>query len=115
DGYLYIIDRLKDMIITGGENVYSLEVEEALYTYPDVQECAVIGAPDKEWGERVMAFIIPRPNRSIDDKKLQCFLKSRLSPYKVPKLFFTVSDFPRNPAGKVLKRELRKTAIKKND
>jgi len=115
DGYLYIIDRLKDMIITGGENVYSLEVEEALYTYPDVQECAVIGAPDKEWGERVMAFIIPRPNKSIDDKKLQRFLKSRLSPYKVPKLFFTVSDFPRNPAGKVLKRELRKTVIKKND
>ncbi len=115
DGYLYIIDRLKDMIITGGENVYSLEVEEALYTYPDVQECAVIGAPDKEWGERVMAFIIPRPNKSIDDKKLQRFLKSRLSPYKVPKLFFTVSDFPRNPTGKVLKRELRKTFIKKND
>jgi len=115
DGYLYIVDRLKDMIITGGENVYSLEVEEALYTYPDVQECAVIGAPDKEWGERVMAFIIPRPNKSIDDKKLQRFLKSRLSPYKVPKVFFTVSDFPRSPAGKVLKRELRKTVIKKND
>ena len=115
DGYLYIIDRLKDMIITGGENVYSLEVEEALYTYPDVQECAVIGAPDKEWGERVMAFIIPRPNKSIDDKKLQRFLKSRLSPYKVPKVFFTVSDFPRSPAGKVLKRELRKTVLKKND
>jgi long-chain acyl-CoA synthetase len=115
DGYLYIVDRLKDMIITGGENVYSLEVEEALYTYPDVQECAVIGAPDKEWGERVMAFIIPRPNKSIDDKKLQRFLKSRLSPYKVPKSFFTVNDFPRSPAGKVLKRELRKTVIKKND
>jgi long-chain acyl-CoA synthetase len=115
DGYLYIVDRLKDMIITGGENVYSLEVEEALYTYPDVQECAVIGAPDKEWGERVMAFIIPRPNKSIDDKKLQRFLKSRLSPYKVPKVFSTVNDFPRSPAGKVLKRELRKTVIKEND
>ncbi len=106
--YLYIVDRLKDMIITGGENVYSLEVEDVLYTHPDVQECAVIGSPDKEWGEIVTAFIIPQPNRIIDEKKMKDFLKSRLSAYKVPKLLFNVDDFPRSPAGKILKRKLRK-------
>jgi long-chain acyl-CoA synthetase len=112
DGYLYIVDRLKDMIITGGENVYSLEVEDVLYTHPDVQECAVIGSPDKEWGEIVTAFIIPSPDRSIDEKKIKNFLKSRLSAYKVPKLFSIVDDFPRSPAGKVLKRKLRRPVKK---
>ena len=106
-GYLYIVDRLKDMIITGGENVYSLEVEDVLYTHPDVQECIVIGSPDKEWGEIVTAFIIPQPNKIIDEKKMKDFLKSRLSAYKVPKRIYTVEDFPRSPAGKILKRKMR--------
>ena len=109
DGYLYIVDRIKDMIITGGENVYSLEVEDVLYTYPDVQECAVIGSPDKEWGEVVTAFIIPKSNKTIDEQKVKDFLKSRLSAYKVPKLVFSVADFPRSPAGKILKRKLKKS------
>ena len=113
-GYLYIVDRLKDMIITGGENVYSLEVEDVLYTHPDVQECAVIGSSDKEWGEVVTAFIIPQPNKTIDEKNVKAFLKSRLSAHKVPKLLFTVNDFPRSPAGKILKRKLRKS-LKKDD
>jgi long-chain acyl-CoA synthetase len=99
------------MIITGGENVYSLEVEEVLYTYPDVQECAVIGTPDKEWGERVNAFILPKPGRTIDESGLKEFLKTRLSVYKVPRRFFMVDDFPRSPAGKLLKRELRQAFI----
>ena len=115
NGYLFIVDRLKDMIITGGENVYSLEVEEVLYTYPDVQECAVIGAPDQEWGERVTAFILPKPGRTVDEKGLKDFLKARLSAYKVPKSFFTVEDFPRSPAGKLLKRELRESCLKGDD
>ena len=97
------------MIITGGENVYSLEVEDVLYTYPDVQECAVIGSPDKEWGEVVTAFIIPKSNKTIDEQKVKDFLKSRLSAYKVPKLVFSVADFPRSPAGKILKRKLKKS------
>ena len=109
DGYLYIVDRLKDMIITGGENVYSLEVEDVIYTHPDVQECAVIGSPDKEWGEIVTAFVIPQPNKTIDEKRLRGFLKSRLSSYKVPKLISIVDDFPKSPAGKILKRALRKS------
>jgi long-chain acyl-CoA synthetase len=115
DGYLFIVDRLKDMIITGGENVYSLEVEEVLYTYPGVQECAVIGTPDKEWGEKVIAFILPKPGHTIDEKGLKAFMKARLSPFKVPKRYFTVNDFPRSPAGKLLKREVRKSFLEGAD
>jgi long-chain acyl-CoA synthetase len=107
DGYLYIVDRIKDMIITGGENVYPKEVEDVIYKRSEVQECAVIGQPDSEWGERVTAFIIPKPGRKIDEKELKAFLKEHLSPFKVPKEFFIVSDLPRTPAGKIQKRDLR--------
>lgn len=111
NGYLYIVDRLKDMIITGGENVYPREVEEVLYQRPEVQECAVIGLPDKEWGERVMAYIIPQPGKTIDKDELKSFLKTRVAPFKVPKEFHTVSELPKSPAGKILKRELRKQVL----
>ncbi len=114
-GYLYIVDRLKDMIITGGENVYSREVEDALYTWRGIQECAVIGLPDEEWGERVAAFIIPPPGETIDKDRLKAHLKSRLSPFKVPKEFLIVDDFPRSPAGKILKRELKKQFLKQSE
>jgi long-chain acyl-CoA synthetase len=113
NGYLYIVDRLKDMIITGGENVYSLEVEDVLYAHPDIQECAVIGLPDEEWGERVTACIIPKPEGSLDENELKTYMRSRLSPFKVPKEFLTLDDFPRSPAGKILKRELRKSMLEK--
>jgi long-chain acyl-CoA synthetase len=107
-GYLYIVDRLKDMIITGGENVYSREVEDVLYTRPEIQECAVIGIPDPEWGERVTAFITLRSGEPFDKDKLNAYMKSRLSAFKIPKEYLTVNDFPRSPAGKILKRELKK-------
>jgi long-chain acyl-CoA synthetase len=113
DGYLYIVDRIKDMIITGGENVYPREVEEVLYTRPEVQECAVIGLPDPEWGERVTALIIPQPGKTIDTDDLIGYLKSRLSPFKVPKEYHMIENFPKSPAGKILKRELREAALKK--
>jgi long-chain acyl-CoA synthetase len=109
-GYLYIVDRLKDMIITGGENVYPREVEEVLFTREEVEECAVIGLPDPEWGERVAAFIIPRQGKTFDKNALHRYLKSHLSPFKVPKEYRLVNDFPKSPAGKILKRELRKAA-----
>ena len=108
DGYLYIVDRLKDLIITGGENVYPREVEEALYSRPEVEECAVIGLPDKEWGERVTVCIVPRPGHSVVPEELRSFLKSRLSPFKVPKEYFVLSELPKSSAGKILKRQLRK-------
>ena len=108
DGYLYIVDRLKDMIITGGENVYPREVEEILYTRPEVEECTVIGLPDKEYGERVTAFIIPKEGHQVDPTQLKTYLKTKLSPFKVPKEFITVDDLPKSSAGKILKRELKK-------
>jgi long-chain acyl-CoA synthetase len=108
DGYLYIVDRLKDMIITGGENVYPREVEEVLYSRPEVEECAVIGLPDREWGERVTAFVVPRPGHSVVPEELRSFLKSRLSPFKVPKEYVAVSELPKSAAGKILKRQLKK-------
>jgi len=107
DGYLYIVDRLKDMIITGGENVYPKEVEDVLYARPEVEEWAIIGLPDPEWGERVTAFLVPRPGEKIDPQALKAFLKSRISAFKVPKEFRSVSELPKSPAGKILKRQLR--------
>jgi len=107
DGYLYIVDRIKDMIISGGENVYPREVEEVLYRRTEIQECAVVGLPDPEWGEKVTAFLIPKPGATIHDKALRAFLKEHLSPFKVPKAFYVVKELPKNAAGKILKRELR--------
>jgi long-chain acyl-CoA synthetase len=108
DGYLYIVDRLKDMIITGGENVYPREVEEVLYTRPEVLECAVVGLPDPEYGERVTAFIVPRKGHHIDPASLKDYLKTRLAGFKVPKEYIAIEDLPKSSAGKVLKREVRK-------
>ncbi|MEJ2111198.1 MAG: AMP-binding protein [Acidobacteriota bacterium] len=108
DGYLYIVDRLKDMIITGGENVYSREVEEVLYGRPEVMECAVVGLPDREYGERVTAFIVPQTGQQIEPAALKEYLKSRLTGFKVPKEYIAVEQLPKNNAGKVLKREIKK-------
>lgn len=107
-GYLFIVDRLKDMIITGGENVYSREVEEIIFSISEVQECAVVGLPDKEWGEKVTAFIVPKNGKHVDPKALKNYLKQHLSAYKVPKEFLIVDELPKNSTGKILKREIRK-------
>lgn len=111
DGYIFIVDRIKDMVITGGENVYPREVEEILYGHSDVSECAVIGLPDPKWGEKVTAVIVPKPGKTIDPNALKTFLKSQLSPFKVPKEFKSVEELPKSPAGKILKRELRQLYI----
>jgi long-chain acyl-CoA synthetase len=108
NGYLCIVDRIKDMIITGGENVYPKEVEEVLYRHPAVSEAAVVGMPDREWGERVTAFIVPKKEEGMDPKAIKSFLKEYLSPFKIPKEYIIVDELPKNPAGKILKRELRK-------
>ena len=112
DGYLFIVDRLKDMVITGGENVYPREIEEILYTRPEVQECAVVGLPDKEYGERVTAFIVLNKGETLDPSDLKQFLKGQLAGYKVPKEYIAVDELPKSAAGKILKRELKKnTAV----
>jgi len=107
DGYLYIVDRIKDMIITGGENVYPREVEELLYQRPEVAECAVVGLPDREYGEQVTAVIVPKPGAELDPEELRAYLRERLSGFKVPKAFVVVPDLPRSAAGKILKRVLK--------
>jgi long-chain acyl-CoA synthetase len=110
DGYVYIVDRLKDMIITGGENVYPREVEEVLYTRPEVLECAVVGLPDEEYGERVTAFLTEREGHHVDPVSLREFLKTRLAGFKVPKEFVVVEELPKSSTGKLLKRELKDSA-----
>jgi long-chain acyl-CoA synthetase len=106
--FLYIVDRLKDLIITGGENVYPNEVEKALIGNPDVLECSVIGIPDREWGERVTAFIKLRQGRRFAADQIKAYLKAKLAPFKVPKEYVSVDELPRSPVGKILKRELKR-------
>ncbi len=109
NGYLYIIDRIKDMIITGGENVYPREIEEVLYKKPEVGECSVIGISDKEYGERVTACIVlKKKDQSLDPIELRSFLKIHLSSFKVPKDFIFLEELPKGSTGKILKRELKK-------
>jgi fatty-acyl-CoA synthase len=107
DGFLYIVDRAKDMIISGGFNVYSAEVEQALMQHPDVQDSAVIGLPDEKWGERVVAVLQPQAGRSIDAEAIKAFVKARIGSVKAPKQVEVWSDLPRSKVGKVLKKDVR--------
>jgi acyl-CoA synthetase (AMP-forming)/AMP-acid ligase II len=106
-GNLYIVDRKKDMIITGGENVYSREVEEVLYQHPAVAEAAVVGVPDERWGENVVAVIQRREGAEVDGDELIAHCREHLAGYKKPKRVVFVDELPRNTAGKILKRSLR--------
>jgi acyl-CoA synthetase (AMP-forming)/AMP-acid ligase II len=107
EGYLYVIDRAKDMIISGGENVYSAEVENALAAHPSVAEVAVVAAPDARWGEAVAACIVPRPGTAPTLEELRTFLRERLAGYKMPRKLVLMAALPRNSTGKVLKFALR--------
>ena len=106
-GFIYIVDRKKDMIITGGENVYPREVEEVLYRHPAVQECAVIGLPDEKWVERVHAVIILKEGMETTDEDIIDFCKQHLARYKAPRSIELVESLPKNPQGKILKKNLR--------
>ena len=107
DNYLYIVDRAKDMIITGGFNVYSAEVEQALLAHPGVLDCAVIGLPDDKWGERVTAVVQPFPGQDVAGEDLRAFVKDRLGSVKAPKQVEVWPDLPRSRVGKILKNEVR--------
>jgi acyl-CoA synthetase (AMP-forming)/AMP-acid ligase II len=106
-GYLYVVDRIKDVIITGGENVYSAEVEGVLSAHPAVAACAVIGLPDERWDERVHAVVVPAAGTSATPDELREFCQLRLAGYKVPRAVEIVGALPISAAGKVLKRQLR--------
>lgn len=109
DGYIFVEDRLKDMIISGGENIYSIEVERVLAEHPAVSEVAIIGVPDEKWGESVKAVVtLEGSGEGVSDSDLIAFARERLAAYKCPKTIDFVDDMPRNPTGKILKKELRK-------
>ena len=107
DGYLYIHDRLKDMIVSGAENVYPAEVERVLERFPGVAEVAVIGVPDEQWGEAVKAIVVAQPGAALSADEIIDFAGTQVARFKCPKSVDIVDAIPRNPAGKILKRELR--------
>jgi acyl-CoA synthetase (AMP-forming)/AMP-acid ligase II len=109
EGFMYLVDRKKDMIITGGENVYTLEVEAAIYQHPDVSECAVVGVPDDKYGEALFAAIVPQPGKTLTAEVIIEHCRSRIGGYKIPRQFAFLPEMPKSAMGKILKTELRKT------
>ena len=110
DGFVYIVDRKKDMVISGGINIYPREIEEVLALHPAVSDVAVIGVPDEQWGERLLAFVVPWPGRALATQDMVEFCTGRLAGYKIPRELLAIDALPRNANGKVLKIELRKLA-----
>jgi acyl-CoA synthetase (AMP-forming)/AMP-acid ligase II len=106
-GYVYILDRAKDMIISGGENIYSREIEDVIVKHPAVHEVAVIGVPDERWGEAVKAIVSLKQGQTTTEEEIINFCKDNLASYKKPKSVEFIKEIPKNPYGKVLKRELR--------
>ncbi len=115
DGFLFIHDRVKDMIVSGGENIYPAEVENAVMAHPAVADCAVIGVPDDKWGEAVKAIVVLKQGMQATAEDIIAFCKTRIASYKVPKSVDFVDALPRNPSGKVLRRELREPYWKGRD
>lgn len=107
EGYLYLSGRARDMVKSGGVNIYPIEVEEILLEHPNIHEIAVIGLPDKDWGERLVAVVVPK-QAPFSAEDADTFLRSRVASFKIPKQWEVVSELPRNAMGKVIKTELRK-------
>ncbi|MFF8401236.1 long-chain-fatty-acid--CoA ligase [Streptomyces sp. NPDC015684] len=107
DGYLFIQDRIKDAVLVAGENVYPAEIENVLANHPGVAEAVIVGAPDERWGERVHAFVVPAPGERPSPRDLHTFLVPRLAAFKLPSRYEFIDRVPRNPSGKILRRELR--------
>jgi long-chain acyl-CoA synthetase len=106
DGYFFIVDRKKDMIIRGGYNVYPREIEEVLYEHPAVLEAAVIGVPDEEMGEEVGAAVVLKPDAEADEDAIRSFVKDQVAGYKYPRKIWFLDELPKGPTGKILKREI---------
>jgi acyl-CoA synthetase (AMP-forming)/AMP-acid ligase II len=107
-GYLYLAGRRRDMIIRGGENIYAIEIEDVLVSFPGIEEAAVVGVPDDHWGEIVQAHLVQTNGDPFDEDAVRAFCRRRLAAYKVPALFAIHEALPRNASGKILKRDLRK-------
>jgi fatty-acyl-CoA synthase len=110
-GYVKIVGRSKDMIIRGGENVYPREVEEFLYSHPEIADVAVVGVPDERYGEAIMAWVIPRSGATIDPEAIREFCRGRIAHFKVPRYVQATSEFPMTVTGKVQKFKLREQAV----
>ena len=110
EGYLFLIDRKKDMIISGGENIYSREVEEAVMAHPAVMECAAIGIPDPKWGEVVQAVVVCKPGRTLSEAELLVHCRTLIANYKCPRRLVLLDELPRTGTGKVSKLALREQA-----
>jgi long-chain acyl-CoA synthetase len=106
-GYLYLLDRKKDMIISGGNNIYPREIEEVLLKHPAIYEVAVIGVPDPLWGESVKAIVALRPGTTVTEEEVHALCRQHLASYKKPRIVEFVPELPKNAYGKILKRELR--------
>jgi acyl-CoA synthetase (AMP-forming)/AMP-acid ligase II len=108
DGYIYVTDRIKDMIISGGENIYPAEIERVLAEHPSIQDVAVIGVPDERWGEVPKAVVVARPGATMDAQEVLAWCRERIAGFKCPKTIDVLPELPRNPTGKILKKDLRK-------
>jgi long-chain acyl-CoA synthetase len=106
EGYIYIVDRKKDMVIRGGYNVYPREVEEILYAHPAVSEAAVLGVPHRDLGEEVAALVVLRPGTNATPEEIRAFVQERVAPYKYPRLVKLVNELPKSVTGKILKRAI---------
>jgi len=114
EGFFYIVDRAKDMFISGGENVYPAEVEKVLLDNPKIQDVAVIGVPDEKWGERGVAFIVLKNGEAMNQEEIISFCKGRLAKYKIPKSIVFVTELPKTASGKIKKHKLREEYIQKH-
>jgi long-chain acyl-CoA synthetase len=106
DGYFFIVDRKKDLIIRGGYNVYPREIEEVLYEHPAIQEAAVVGVPHDELGEEVAAAIVLKQGESLDEDEVKSYVKDQVAAYKYPRKVWFTDELPKGPTGKILKREI---------
>jgi len=107
DGYVYVTDRVKDMIVSGGENVYPAEIERVLAEYPGIADVAVIGVPDERWGEVPRAIVVAAAGTELDEAAVLAHCREHLASYKCPQAVDVVAELPRNPTGKILKKDLR--------
>ncbi|WP_078428094.1 acyl-CoA synthetase [Alkalihalobacterium alkalinitrilicum] len=115
EGFIYVMDRKKDMIISGGENIYPAEIEDVLYTHNDILEVAIVGVPDPQWGENVKAYVVLKPNKSLTEQEVISYCANRLASYKKPKHVEFIDALPRNASGKVLKYVLKSTHSSSNE
>jgi acyl-CoA synthetase (AMP-forming)/AMP-acid ligase II len=107
EGYYYVVDRKSDMVISGGVNIYPVEIDNVIMTHPKVVDCAVIGVPDDKWGESLKAIVVLKDGETSTEQEIIDYCKDRLANYKKPKTVDFAPELPRNPSGKILKRVLR--------